>query len=145
METSGAAAAQSGMRAGREISLGGYPVTRWIDDADDMATEIANGALVAHAFANFYATTTLADPGMVTGQRDEGRPLDQVGSIVTTRPHLQSIFDRSKLPAGLTKELALDLGCDLLERAVRIHGPAATHMPNLPASDDNGIRTMQII
>lgn len=121
--------------------------TWWMDDADEIAGEIANGAIIAHGFANFYAIVTRADEAMIRRVNElKGRPPDQVGSIVTTRRHFESVFDWSKLPAGLAKDLVLALmDAVYAEGPFGFRGPAADHIPNLLASPDGGMRTTQII
>jgi len=119
----------------------------WIDDADEIAREIANGAIVAQAFANFYGIVTLAEPTMVRKVNElKGRPPNQVGSIVTIRPYFEDMFDWSKLPSGLTRELVLDLMDATYARGpLGFRGPAAPHVPDVVALEDEGVRTTQII
>ncbi len=51
-------------------------------DADHAAQQLADGAIVAHGFANFYAITTRPDPDTVRRVNLlKGRPANQVGSI----------------------------------------------------------------
>jgi hypothetical protein len=120
---------------------------RFIDDADDIGREIAEGAVVAQAFANFYGITTRADAVSVRRVNlMKGRPSGQVGSIVTTRPHFPGLFDWSMLPQGLSRALVLEL-IDLLYESgpFGFRGPAAGHIPAHLSSWDGPVRTTQLI
>lgn len=120
---------------------------RWIDDADDIAREVANGAIVAQAFGNFYVIVTRADASTVRRVNlMKGRPPDQVGSIVTTRPHIPSLFEWSRLPADLSQDMAMELIDTIFSLGpFGFRGPAADHIPGHLSSWDNGTRTTQII
>src|SRR4051812_1726602 len=75
------------------------------DSADEVlaARAVALGAVACIGFGNLYAIATHPDAGVVRYvNKIKGRPLDQVGSITTTRSHLAELFDWSQLPAPLT-------------------------------------------
>jgi hypothetical protein len=56
-------------------------------DVEYVARRLADGAVVGAAFANFYGIITRPDAPTVRGVNvAKGRPVDQVGSITTTRP-----------------------------------------------------------
>src|SRR4051812_37128912 len=79
-----------------------YPVLSSQANLDSAARAIAAGAVVGHAFANFYVITTRSDADVVCGVNlMKGWPADQVGSLTTTRELVPNLFDWSKLPAGL--------------------------------------------
>src|SRR4029079_19722002 len=74
-------------------------------DLEAMAQELARDAVVGHAFGNFYVITTRPDADVVRGVNlMKGRPVDQVGSLTPTLPLIPTVYDWSKLPAGLTRE-----------------------------------------
>jgi hypothetical protein len=76
----------------------------------------------------------------------KGRPLDQVGSITTTREHLAELFDWSQVPAPLTRARVLLLMDALFELGpFGFRGPAAAHIPAHLSSFDGETRTTQII
>lgn len=119
----------------------------FIDEPEYGAINLARGGIVAHAFGNIYVITTRADARTV--QRVnlmKGRPRDQVGSIITTWPHIEGLFDWSKLPNGLTRTTALEI-IDALysEGPFGFRGPAAIDIPAHMSSPDGRVRTTQII
>lgn len=119
----------------------------FIDEAERGAVHMARGGVVAHAFGNIYVISTRADAETVARVNlMKGRPRDQVGSIVTTRPHIEGLFDWSRLPGGLTRGTALEL-IDALysEGPFGFRGPAAAAIPAHMSSLDGDIRTTQII
>lgn len=68
-------------------------------DAAEAARLLADGAVVAHGFANFYAITTRPDLGTVRRVNLlKGRPADQVGSITGPAPVLTGAWDLDALP-----------------------------------------------
>lgn len=119
----------------------------WIDDCGPIAREIPNGAIVAQAFGNFYVITTRADADTVRHVNlMKGRPPDQVGSIVTTRPHIATLFDWSKLPTGLSRHVVMEMIDTIYDRGpFGFRGPAQDHIPGHLSSWDGAIRTTQII
>jgi hypothetical protein len=111
------------------------------------ARELADGAVVAHAFANFYVITTRADAATVRGVNVmKGRPPGQVGSITTTPPRIPLVYDWDRLPAGLTRRAVLGIMDALWGIGpFGFRGPAAASVPDHLAQDDQGIRTAQVI
>jgi hypothetical protein len=76
----------------------------------------------------------------------KGRPLDQVGSITTTREHLAEVFDWAQVPAPLTRARVLVLMDALFELGpFGFRGPAASHIPAHLSSFDGETRTTQMI
>lgn len=111
------------------------------------AEALVAGKVLAHAFGNFYVITTRPDGSIVRRVNVmKGRPPDQVGSVLTTRRHLEDLFDWSRLPAGLDAKRVRALIDDCFERGpAGFRGPAASHMPDHLTSPDNGVRTTQLI
>jgi hypothetical protein len=116
-------------------------------DAERAALAIARGAIVGHAFGNFYVITTRPDADVVRGVNlMKGRPADQVGSVTTTRKLVPHLFDWSRLPEGLSRG---DVNT-LMDRLFGLgpfgfRGPAAAHIPDHLAAYDGDIRTTQVI
>src|SRR5215468_7350163 len=116
-------------------------------DADRAATAIARGAIVGHAFGNFYVITTRPDADVVRSVNlMKGRPADQVGSLTTTRCRMGRLFDWSLLPEGLPRGIVTEL----IDRLYSLgpfgfRGPAAAHIPDHLAAYDGDIRTTQVI
>ena len=74
------------------------------------ATALAEGAIVAQAFANFYVITTKADAETVRSVNVmKGRPPLQVGSITTTPLRIPFVFDWPQLPSGVSAYQVLEL------------------------------------
>jgi len=123
---------------------------RFIDEPSDLeetARALADGAMVAHAFANFYVITTRADAATVRRINVlKGRPADQVGSVVTTMTHIDDLFDWRQLPRGLTRAAVREL-IDMLYECgpIGFRGPAAAGMPDHLTCLDGDIRTVQLI
>jgi hypothetical protein len=119
----------------------------FIDEPEYGAAHLGRGGVVAHAFANIYVISTSADARTV--QRVnlmKGRPRDQVGSIITTRPHIEGLFDWSQLPDGLTRRTALEIIDALYSQGpFGFRGPAAIDIPAHMSSLDGNVRTTQII
>jgi hypothetical protein len=111
------------------------------------ARALADGAVVAHAFANFYVITTRADAATVRGVNVmKGRPPDQVGSITTTPPRIPLVYDWGRLPAGLERHDVLGLMDALWGLGpFGFRGPAAAAVPDHLAQHDQGVRTAQVI
>jgi hypothetical protein len=116
-------------------------------DLERAARAIADGAIVGHAFGNFYVITTRPDADVVRGVNlMKGRPANQVGSVTTTRELTPHLFDWSRLPAGLPRETV----SALIDRLFNVgpfgfRGPAADHIPDHLAAYDGDIRTTQVI
>jgi tRNA A37 threonylcarbamoyladenosine synthetase subunit TsaC/SUA5/YrdC len=122
----------------------------FVDDtraAAETALDLAFGAVVAHAFANFYVITTRPEEPIVRRVNIiKGRPPDQVGSVLTTRSHIGTLFDWAQLPEGLTPATVRELIDELYELGpFGFRGPAASHMPGHLTFPDAGVRTTQII
>lgn len=116
-------------------------------DVETTARAIADGAIVGHAFGNFYVITTRPDAEVVRGVNlMKGRPADQVGSVTTTRELVPALFDWSQLPDGLTRptvQRIIDRLFDLGPFGFR--GPAGSHIPDHLAAFDGPYRTTQVI
>lgn len=135
-------------RACPSPSLSALPYV--ISDPGDIelaARAVANGAVVGHAFANFYVISTRPDAEMVRRVNlIKGRPVDQVGSVFTSRPHVAGLFDWCRLPAGLTRRTVQDLMDALFDLGpFGFRGPAAAHMPAHLTYPDGNIMTTQVI
>jgi hypothetical protein len=116
-------------------------------DAEYTARAIAAGAVVGHAFGNFYVITTRPDADVVrTVNMMKGRPPDQVGSLNTTRALIPRLYDWSKLPEGLTRETVTAIMDRLFGMGpFGFRGPAAPHIPDHLAALDGSQRTTQVI
>ncbi len=117
------------------------------DDVRAAATALAAGTAVAHGFAGFYAITARPELESVQGvNRLKGRPLDQVGSIVTTPSRMSDVFDWNALPPGLSRGRVLELmdACYALG-PFGFRGPAAGHVPSHLTQPADGVRTTQLI
>jgi len=115
------------------------------DDEIAVARAVAEGAVACHGFGNFYAMSTRPDADVVRYVNQiKGRPLDQVGSITTTRRHIPELFDWSQVP--LDKQRMLDLIDHLFALGpFGFRGPAASHVPAHLSSPDGQTRTTQLI
>ena len=73
----------------------------FVDDPADVraaANALADGAVVATAFGNFYVIVTRPDAATVRGVNlAKGRPVDQVGSITTAAAGSPGMFDWTRL------------------------------------------------
>jgi tRNA A37 threonylcarbamoyladenosine synthetase subunit TsaC/SUA5/YrdC len=118
-----------------------------IADCARAAERLAAGAVVAHAFANFYAITTRGDEVTVRRVNElKGRPAEQVGSITAPPAALAEAWDFDQLPSGLTRRRVLDVVNALLELGpFGFRGPAAAYLPRLLTSVDAGVTTTQVI
>jgi hypothetical protein len=116
-------------------------------DIDLAAHAIADGRVVSHGFANFYAMVSRPDKDVVVGiNRMKGRPDDQVGSVTTTPLRVPELFDWSQLPKGLRKTKVLGLIDALYQLGpFGFRGPAAPHIPEHLTSRDGDVRTTQVI
>jgi hypothetical protein len=116
-------------------------------DAEYTARAIAAGAVVGHAFGNFYVITTRPDADVVRGVNlMKGRPADQVGSLNTTRALIPNLYDWSKLPDGLTRQTVTAIMNRLFGMGpFGFRGPAGAHIPDHLAAMDGPHRTTQVI
>lgn len=116
-------------------------------DLELAATALGAGAVVGHAFANFYVITTRPDaPTVRSVNRMKGRPLDQVGSITTTPLRIPRVYDWSALPAGLAAHEVLGVMDALFALGpFGFRGPAAPDVPDHLTQQDAGVRTAQVI
>jgi tRNA A37 threonylcarbamoyladenosine synthetase subunit TsaC/SUA5/YrdC len=111
------------------------------------ADRLAAGDAVAHGFGNFYAITARPEREVVEGINAlKGRPLTQVGSVLTTPFRAARLFDWSQLPDGLTPARVFDLMDRLFALGpFGFRGPAAAHVPDHLTSFDGDARTTQLI
>src|SRR5947208_2076107 len=116
-------------------------------DTEFTAHAIAAGAVVGHAFGNFYVISTRPDADVVRGVNlMKGRPADQVGSLTTTRELVPGLFDWSQLPDGLSRHTVTGIIDRLFEMGpFGFRGPAGVHIPHHLAALDGDIRTTQVI
>lgn len=119
-------------------------------DADDRtraARATAEGAALFYSFGNMCAIAARPDvDSVVRVNLMKGRPAGQVGSVTTTRDRIDSLFDWDRLPPEVTRERALALVDELYERGpMGFRGPAKPSVPDHLASQDDGMRTTQII
>lgn len=130
-------------------TIAGRPPLRLSDptDIEEGARAIVAGVGVFHGFGNFYVlTTNPAWPSMRRINLTKGRPEHQVGSLTTTRRHLESCFDWPQLPEGVTKAGMLALMDELYNMGpFGFRGPAAAHIPSHLSSMDGAVRTTQVI
>jgi tRNA A37 threonylcarbamoyladenosine synthetase subunit TsaC/SUA5/YrdC len=111
------------------------------------AAALAEGAVVAQAFANFYVITTKTDAEVVRSVNVmKGRPPLQVGSITTTPLRIPFVFDWAQLPLGVSAHQVLELMDHLFALGpFGFRGPAAPHLPAHLTQLDGGINTAQVI
>ncbi|WP_422740146.1 hypothetical protein ACN263_13510 [Micromonospora sp. WMMD729] len=122
----------------------------YIDRPQDVAVAaraLAEGAVVAVAFANVYALVARPDPATVRRVNlAKGRAVDQVGSITTAIGRIPGMFDWTRisprLPVGRVRALM-----DTLYGAgpFGFRGPAASRLPEHLTQVDAGLRTAQVI
>ena len=126
---------------------GGRLVVGRVADCARAAQRLAAGAVVAHAFANFYAITTRGDESTVRRVNElKGRPAEQVGSITAPPAAITEAWDLNQLPSGLTRRRVLEVVDTLLGLGpFGFRGPAAAHLPRLLTSVDEGVTTTQVI
>lgn len=112
-----------------------------------VARSLAAGAVVAHAFGNFYAITTRGDADTVRRvNRLKGRPADQVGSVTGPPSTVLRAWDLDRLPDALPAEVALVVVDTLFALGpFGFRGPAATQVPAHLSQVDHGVRTAQVI
>lgn len=116
-------------------------------DAGFAARALDAGAVVAHAFANFYAITTRADEATVRRVNlMKGRPPTQVGSITAPPNAIRDAWDFGELPTGLTRRRILQLVDAFFTLGpFGFRGPAAGHIPPHLTMTDGPITTAQVI
>ncbi|WP_395727345.1 hypothetical protein [Nakamurella sp.] len=116
-------------------------------DAGFAARALDAGAIVAHAFANFYAITTRADEATVRRVNlMKGRPPTQVGSITAPPNAIRDAWDFGELPTGLTRRRILQLVDAFFTLGpFGFRGPAAEHIPPHLTMADGPIITTQVI
>src|SRR5690348_1937034 len=110
-------------------------------DLESAAHAIAEGAIVGHAFGNFYVITTRPDAEVVRGVNlMKGRPANQVGSVTTTRALVPRLFDWSQLPPELPRATVNALIDRLFDFGpFGFRGPAGDHIPDHLAAYDGDI------
>jgi hypothetical protein len=131
-------------------ALAARPIELTIDEAVDRATAarwLADGAIVAHAFANLYAITTRGDVETVRRvNRVKGRPPTQVGSITGSPAVLWEAWDLDRLPDGLDRHrLRVLVDTFFALGPFGFRGPAAAAVPQHLTSLEGGVRTAQVI
>jgi hypothetical protein len=112
--------------------------------AEALATE---GAVVAHAFANFYVITTRGDAETVQRVNVmKGRPPGQVGSITAPPASIPEVWDLDRLPGPLSRRTALALVDAFYSRGpFGFRAPAASRVPAHLCEADDGVLTAQVI
>lgn len=111
------------------------------------AYALADGAVVAQAFGNFYVITTRADEPTVRGVNlMKGRPPNQVGSITGPPAALPDVWNLDRLPERLPQRTALTLLDTFFALGpFGFRGPAAAGMPHHLTFPDGEITTAQVI
>ena len=117
------------------------------DDVDRAAQDLATGAVVGQAFANFYVITSRADRRSVASVNVlKGRPPGQVGSITTAPSRIPDVWDWTKLPLPLSRRAILGVVDTFYGLGpFGFRGPAAAHVPDHLTYPDAGVRTAQVI
>jgi len=119
------------------------------ENADEAAgvDRLAEGSVVGFGFGTIYALAARAEIDVVrSANLMKGRPLEQVGSVVTTPIRIPMAFDWSRLPAELNRHAVLEL-MDVLSAVgpFGLRGPAADSIPDHLSQQDSGVRTTQVI
>jgi hypothetical protein len=111
------------------------------------AQAVANGGVVTHGFANFYAIVSRPEREVVVRiNRMKGRPDGQIGSVSTTPLRIAALFDWGRLPPGITQHAVLSLMDALFDQGpFGFRGPSAAHLPDHLTSLDGDVRTTQVI
>ena len=111
------------------------------------AHALADGAVVAQAFGNFYVITTRGDEPTVRGVNlMKGRPPNQVGSITGPPAALPDVWDLDRLPDRLPRRTALTLLDTFFALGpFGFRGPAAADVPSHLTFPDGEITTAQVI
>ena len=117
------------------------------EDRIQAARATALGAALFYSFGNFCAIAARPERDAVERiNLLKGRPINQVGSITTTRRHLPHLFDWDQLPPALNQKQVLGLIDALLTLGpIGVRGPASPMIPAHLTSLDAGIRTTQMI
>lgn len=115
--------------------------------AEAAAWALADGAVVGHGFAGFYALTSRADPATVRRVNQlKGRPDDQVASVTTAPSRIPQVWDWARLPDPVTRRSVLGVVDALLALGpFGFRGPAAGHIPDHLTAVQDGVRTVQLI
>ncbi|MFC3502684.1 hypothetical protein ACFOOK_17125 [Micromonospora krabiensis] len=121
-----------------------------IDRPADLVTAaraLADGAIVATAFANFYAIVARPDADTVRRVNlAKGRPADQVGSVTAAGHRIPALFDWSRISPRLPERRVRQLMDALYATGpFGFRGPAADGLPEHLTQHDRGIRTAQVI
>jgi hypothetical protein len=117
------------------------------DDVAAAVRALAAGAAVGHGFGGFYAITARGDAaGVWRVNQLKGRPLDQVGSIVTTPARMSDVFDWNALPPDLSRARVLEL-MDAFHALgpFDFRGPVAARVPGQLTQPADDVRTTQLI
>jgi hypothetical protein len=111
------------------------------------ARAIELGAVVCHPFANVQVLSGRADETIVRYvNRVKGRPVDAVGSALTTRAYLPSLFDWSAVPAILEPTAIVEVIEALLARGpFGFRGPAAHDVPTFMSAQVGLSRSIQVL
>ena len=111
------------------------------------ARQLADGAVVAHAFANLYAITTRGDAQTVRRVNGmKGRPPGQAGSITGSPAALWEVWDLNCLPDGLDRRRLRTLVDTFFALGpFGFRGPAAPAVPPHLTLPEGGITTAQVI
>lgn len=117
------------------------------DDAGFAARALDAGAIVGHAFANFYVITARADaPTVRRVNLMKGRPPGQVGGITAPPAAIRDVWDFGELPSGLNRRRVLKLiDAFFTLGPFGFRGPAAAHVPTHLTFPDGPITTTQLI
>ena len=131
-------------------ALATRPTELTIDDAADRATaarRLADGGVIAHAFANLYAITTRGDVDTVRRVNAlKGRPPTQVGSITGSPAALWEAWDLDRLPDGLDgRRLRILVDTFFALGPFGFRGPAAATVPPHLTFPEGEVRTAQVI
>ncbi|MER7334324.1 MULTISPECIES: hypothetical protein [unclassified Micromonospora] len=122
----------------------------YVDRPEDVAAAaraLAEGAVVAVAFGNFYALVSRPDAATVRRVNvAKGRPAEQVGSITTAFGRIPAMFDWSRLPHRLPAHRVRQLmGVLYGAGPFGFRGPAVDGLPVHLTRHDRGVRTTQVI
>ena len=131
-------------------ALAAPPDVLTIDDPADRAAaahRLANGGIVAHAFANLYAITTRGNAETVRRVNAmKGRPAGQVGSITGSPAALWEAWDLDQLPDGLDRRAVRTLVDTFFALGpFGFRGPAAAGVPPHLTLPEGELTTAQVI
>src|SRR5436190_19118717 len=101
-------------------------------DVHRAAHDLAAGAVIGQAFANFYVITSRADRRSVASVNVmKGRPPGQVGSITTAPSRIPDVWDWPKLPPRLCRRAVLGVVDTFYGLGpFGFRGPAVAHIPD---------------